>query len=196
MRDPVATKETILKKSGNLFNIQGYKATTISNITKATGFTKGAIYRHFTNKEALEVETLTFLSSELFTKLQLVIKNEKDAVNKLRAIFRFFESYITNPPLKGGCPLMNAAIEADDTNPVLKKGALKILNVLRGSIITILDNGIKYKQLKPGIDKEFYATLIIASLEGAIMMGKLSGNDGDIKRIIDHLDDQINEIAL
>ena len=42
MRDPQGTRETILKKSGVLFNTQGYKATSISDITEATGFTKGA----------------------------------------------------------------------------------------------------------------------------------------------------------
>ena len=56
MRNPELTKEEILKKSGLLFNTQGYKATSISHITTATGFTKGAIYKHFKNKEELEKE--------------------------------------------------------------------------------------------------------------------------------------------
>ena len=56
MRNPEQTREKILKKSGLLFNTQGYKATSISDITSATGFTKGAIYRHFKSKEELEKE--------------------------------------------------------------------------------------------------------------------------------------------
>ena len=51
MRNPEATKELIISKSADLFNTQGYKATSLSDITKATGYTKGAIYRHFENKE-------------------------------------------------------------------------------------------------------------------------------------------------
>ncbi|MEP0479738.1 MAG: TetR family transcriptional regulator, partial [Nonlabens sp.] len=54
MRDPEHTKATILKESANLFNAQGYKATSLSDITTATGLTKGAIYKHFKNKEDLE----------------------------------------------------------------------------------------------------------------------------------------------
>ncbi|MDH4089379.1 MAG: TetR/AcrR family transcriptional regulator [Cyclobacteriaceae bacterium] len=194
MRNPEQTRKAILLKSGNLFNTQGYKATSISDITLATGFTKGAIYRHFTNKDALEMETLMHLSSLMFAKLREVIVAQATAGNKIRAVFAFFESYITNPPLKGGCPLMNAAIEADDANPALRKTAQKVLHVLRESIITVLTNGIKHKQIEPGIDKAFYATLIIASLEGAIMMGKLGGNDHDIKRVIKHLNKQLQEI--
>lgn len=196
MRNPEATKETILKKSGVLFNTQGYHATSISDITKATGFTKGAIYRHFGSKDDLEMETLIHLSSLMFEKVRDRIKAKPTAGEKLRTVFHFFESYISNPPFKGGCPLMNAAIEADDANPALRKAALKTLNTLRESLITMLENGIKYKQIKPGVDKEFYASLIIASLEGAIMMSKLCGNNDDIKKIITHLDKQVAEIEI
>lgn len=196
MRNPEVTKETILKKSGVLFNTNGYKATSISHITDATGLTKGAIYRHFSNKDELERETLAHLSSVLFEKLGGAIKIAKTAPDKLTTILHFFESYATNPPLKGGCPLLNAAIEADDAHPGLRKGALKTLHILRQSIITILQNGIDHKQIKPGINKEFYAALIIATLEGGIMMSKLEGNNEDIRTVTKHLKSQLDLIML
>jgi AcrR family transcriptional regulator len=196
MRNPEATKETILKESGVLFNTRGYKATSISNITDATGLTKGAIYRHFSSKDELEIETLVHLSGIMNEKIRERVKAEATAGKKLRAVVQFFESYISNPPVEGGCPLLNAAVEADDAHPELQKTALKILSGLRSGLISILEKGIYYKQLKKGIDKDLYATLIIASLEGAIMMSKLSGNDDDIKRVIKHLEKQIEAIEI
>lgn len=194
MRDPDRTKEKILKKSGVLFNTQGYKATSISDITTATGFTKGAIYRHFRNKAVLEKETLFHLSSIMFEKLRTRIKAETTTRGKLNAILGYFESYITNPEVKGGCPLMNVAIEADDAHPLLRREAVKILDILRDSVITILKNGIKYNQIRKDIDLEHYATLIIACMEGAIMMSKLRGNNDDIRRVVKHLEVQLREI--
>ena len=196
MRDPEYTRGRILQKSGILFNTHGYKATSISDITGSTGFTKGAIYKHFRNKEDLERRALSEMAEVLYGKMRAVIKPETTAGAKLRAMFRFFESYITDPPLKGGCPLMNAAIESDDASPVLKKEALKILVVLRKSIVTVLENGVRHKQIRPGINTDLYATLIIASLEGAIMMGKLQDNNEDIRRIIKHLETQLREIEI
>ncbi len=196
MRNPEVTKENILRESGILFNTQGYKATSISNITDATGLTKGAIYRHFASKDELEIETLTYLSGIMNEKVRGRIKAQSTAGDKLRAVVQFFESYISDPPFEGGCPLLNAAVEADDAHPELRQTALKILTGLRSSLISILEKGIYYKQLKKGIDKELYAALIIAALEGAIMMSKLSGNDDDIKRIIKHLEKQIAEIEI
>lgn len=196
VRDPDQTKERILLKSGVLFNTQGYKATSISDITSATGFTKGAIYRHFKNKQNLEKETLFHLSSIMFLKLRNKIKVEKTAGDKLRSIFRFFDSYISKPEVKGGCPLLNAAIEADDAHPVLRKEALKVLDILRDSVTTILKNGIRFNQLKKNIDIDGFATLVIASLEGAIMMSKLRGNNDDIRRVTAFLERQLKEIEI
>jgi TetR/AcrR family transcriptional regulator, transcriptional repressor for nem operon len=194
MRDAEATIERILDSSGALFNTQGYKATSISDITTSTGLTKGAIYRHFENKHELEKRALWHLSAKLDDRLREVIKAEPDAPRKLRATFHFFHSYITKPVIDGGCPLLNVAVEADDTNPTLREGAIRILNNLRDSIIRIMDNGIKYGQLKPNIDKDFYATVIIAALEGAIMMSKLRGNNDDIRKVIKHLESLLKEI--
>ena len=196
MRNPEVTRETILKESAILFNTQGYKATSISNITDATGLTKGAIYRHFGSKDALEIQTLEHLSVLMNEQLRDRIKKQPTAGKKLRTIFHFFKSYISNPPFEGGCPLLNAAVEADDAHPDLRTAALKILHGLKTSVMSIIEKGIYYRQFRKGIDKEMYTTLIIASLEGGIMMSKLQGNDDDLKRVVKHLERQIEEIEI
>jgi TetR/AcrR family transcriptional repressor of nem operon len=194
MRNPDQTRARILAKSGILFNTRGYKATSISDITEATGFTKGAIYRHFKNKAVLEKETLFHLSGLMFEALRGKIKSAPNAIEKLRTIFKFFESYISHPVVKGGCPLMNVAIEADDAHPVLRREAVKVLDILNDSVTNILKNGIKYNQLKKDLDVEYYSTVIIAALEGAIMMSKLRGNNYDIKHVVRHLENLLPTI--
>jgi TetR/AcrR family transcriptional regulator, transcriptional repressor for nem operon len=196
MRQPEITKELLLQKAGQLFNTKGYKATSISEITGATGLTKGAIYKHFGSKKQLEEEALMHLAQQMFDQIRQRIKEQHTAGNKLRSLFNFFESYISKPPVKGGCPLLNVAIEADDAHPDLRKKAMGMLQLLREAVHTLLDNGIRYKQLRPGIDKEYYATVIIASLEGAIMMSKLSRNGDAIKMITRHLTGLVKEIEV
>jgi AcrR family transcriptional regulator len=196
MRNRDETMGVILKQAGRLFNSHGYKATSIGHITKATGYTKGAVYRHFKSKEKLEADTLTYLTSLIYENLGARIKKEKNAGDKLRAVLSYHESYISKPPIQGGCPLLNAAIEADDSNPLLRKKAHLILNTLKESIIHILEKGIEYKQIKKSVDKNYFATVMIASLEGAIMMSKLSKTDEDINIVIKHLERMIKEIEV
>ncbi len=123
MRNREETMGIILHPAnGGLFNSHGYKSlTSIGHITAASGFTKGAIYRHFKSKEKLEEEALGYLTGVMFENLTKRIKAQNNAGDKLRAIVNFFESYISKPPIKGGCPLLNAAVEADDSSPQLRK---------------------------------------------------------------------------
>ncbi|MBF4984955.1 TetR family transcriptional regulator, partial [Nonlabens mediterrranea] len=71
MRNPQLTRDIIINESADLFNTKGYKATSLSDITTATGFTKGAIYKHFKNKEDLEQQALRSLSKRMSNILLL-----------------------------------------------------------------------------------------------------------------------------
>jgi AcrR family transcriptional regulator len=196
MRNADATKNTIIKESANLFNTQGYKATSISDITRATGFTKGAIYRHFESKQDLEEHALRRLSKLMFDEISISIKAAKTFQTKFDAIFSFFENYMNEPLYEGGCPLLNAAVETDDTNPALRQQAINMLAQLKASMAKLIENGIKNDQVKPGTDIAFYSTIFIATLEGGIMMSKLERNKQAIHQTIDHLRGLIKEMSV
>ena len=196
MRNREETIGIILHEAGMLFNSKGYKATSIGHITAASGFTKGAVYRHFKNKNKLEEQALGYLSGIMFEFLTRRIKEQNNAGDKLRSILSYFKSYITKPPIKGGCPLLNAAVEVDDGSAQLRKKANSILEILKGSIVHILSRGVELGQIVKTIDKNYFATVMVASLEGAIMMSKLSRTDKDIQTVIVHLEKMIGEIEV
>ena len=79
---------------------------------------------------------------------------------------------------------------------MLRKQAAALLDMLKGSIASMLEKGIKYGQLKPNIQKEYYASVIIAMLEGAVMMSKLKGNNEDIRIAVRHLESILKEIEI
>lgn len=187
MRQPLITKENVLLEATKLFNTKGYKTTSISDITSATGYSKGAIYRHFENKDALEMEVFEKMMATIFTIMTVKIKEKENAKDKLFALLEIFENYINNPYIKGGCPLLNVAIEMDDTNDPLKQKAQQALLTLKNSIIKIIENGKKFKQVKSTIDENLFATIVIATVEGGIMMSKLQNNNKDISTVIIHL---------
>lgn len=195
MRNAVNTRELILKESANLFNTQGYKATSISDITKATGLTKGAIYRHFESKSDLEQQALRSLGKLMFTELGQSIQEAPTFQFKMDATFAFFEKYMHTPLYKGGCPLMNAAVEADDTNNALRQQTFNMLAQLKASLEKIINNGIKNEQVIASADSAFYATIFIATLEGGIMMSKLERNTDAISKTILHLKKLVQEIS-
>ena len=47
------TKQEILEAALELFSVQGFEATSISQIASAVGIRKASLYSHFENKQAI-----------------------------------------------------------------------------------------------------------------------------------------------
>lgn len=195
MRNSELTKEKIISISANLFNKQGFKATSISDITKATGLTKGAIYRHFVDKEDLEESSFRFMADRIKEKFGRLIHEKKTAPDKLMAITEFFRSYIFKPVIEGGCPILNAGVETDDTRPELNSHVKTLLDSLQSSVVHILNKGITHNQLKANLEVEKFASLFIASLEGGVLLSKIRQNPKDLIWVIEDLEERIKNIS-
>jgi len=187
MRDPENTRKTIIAAASILFNTKGYKATSISDITSRAGITKGAIYKHFKDKSELEKECLTLMTNNVFNSLTQDIRRAKDVKTKLWSILDYFAQYRRNPPIEGGCPLMNAAIEADDSDPILKKVVSNIMTGLLAGIAKVIQNGIDRNQFQQDVDAKEYATMIYSAIEGGIMMMQVMDNDHHLMSVINYL---------
>ncbi|CAN1547094.1 AcrR Transcriptional regulator [Flavobacteriaceae bacterium] len=187
MKSSEITKSKVLQEAITLFNTKGYRATSLSDITLATGLSKGAIYRHFENKEQLEIEAFQNMMHSIFQKLQNRIKTQANTRDKLFCVLELFQGYINEPFFSGGCPLLNVATEVDDTTMVLKDKALQALNVFRSSIETIVINGKTHKEVNAIVNEKLVAIVVISSLEGAIMMSKLQDSNTDIEAVVKHL---------
>lgn len=187
MRNPEHTRKQILESASILFNTKGYKATSISDITSKAGLTKGAIYKHFKDKSELEKACLIKMTSKVFNKITQGIKEANDAKSKLCSILDYFAGYRNNPPIEGGCPLMNAAIEADDSDPVLKEVVSNIMEGIQKGIAKVIQNGVDRNQLQKDIDVDEYATMMYSAIEGGVMMMKVTDNDYNLMSVIKFL---------
>lgn len=195
MRNSELTKNRIIRVSASLFNTQGYKATSISDITKATGLTKGAIYRHFADKEDLEEITFSFMAERMISEFGAVIKEKKTAPEKLMAIAGFFRQYVFKPVIEGGCPILNSGVETDDTRPELNRKVRALLDSLQSSVEHILKKGIQYGQIKKDIEIEKFASLFIAALEGGVLLSKIRQNPKDLIWVVEDLEERIKIIS-
>lgn len=196
MRNPELTRSIILETACELFNSQGYKATSISDITEKAQLTKGAIYRHFQDKSSLEKEALRTMCGQMLGDISRAIKEAEDSKAKLYCILEYFSAYGVKPPFKGGCPLMNAAVEADDSNQELKQVVQHIMAQIYEAINRIIKNGKKHGQIKKTVKEKELSSLMIGSLEGSVMMMKIFDNNEHLNNSIKYLQKEIDEILI
>ncbi|MGF1489152.1 MAG: TetR/AcrR family transcriptional regulator [Prochloraceae cyanobacterium] len=185
------TKAKIIQISAELFNTKGYSGTSISDIMEATGLKKGGIYNHFKSKEELALAAFDYAFQQISIRTLKVWKKHSNAKDRLLAIVANFSSYIDNPPIFGGCPILNTAIESDDTHPALQKKALEAMNSWRSLICRIIEKGIAKEEINPSTNADEVASVIICTVEGSIMMSKLYRDSIHLDRAIQHLSQYI-----
>lgn len=185
------TKIRILQQAAELFNQQGYAGSSISDIMRVTGLQKGGIYNHFKNKDELAIQAFEFATAQIGQKMKAVVKNQQNAIARLLDLIDLFSSFVDNPTIKGGCPLLNTAVESDDNHPALREHAQQKMDSWLNLISRIINKGIERGEIKSGINADEVATIIISTLEGAIMMSKLYGDKIYMQRVVKHLQQYI-----
>ncbi len=185
MRKGEQTRQEIIRKAAPIFNQRGYDGAALSDLMRATGLEKGGIYRHFSSKEALAAEAFDYAWRETLQARIHDLDTISNTVDRLKQLVaNFVERRGTIP---GGCPLLNTAIDTDDGNSVLRERARKALSGWRKYLISLINAGIKSREILSKIDASKLATLIISSLEGAIMLSRLSRNDEALRAVHAHL---------
>ena len=187
------TKARIIHQAAELFNLKGYAGSSITDIMQATGLKKGGIYNHFKSKDELAIAAFDYSVNLLNQRVWSAVKTKRNAIERLEAMLLSYLSYIDDPPLIGGCPILNTAIETDDTDSPLRDRALTAINSWRGLIVRIIEKGIKKGEVRSTVEPDTVATIIICNIEGAMMMSKLDRNPVHLKRIVAHLQNYIRD---
>jgi hypothetical protein len=83
---------------------------------------------------------------------------------------------------------MNAGIENDDGgNPALRERARTAMDGLRALVVRTAERGRERGEVRGDVDPEALATVMISTLEGAVMMSRLYGDESHAARAAEHL---------
>lgn len=186
------TRQLIIERSAPIFNTKGIAATAMSDIMEATKLSKGSLYVHFENKEELAAAVVDYNIELLNKKVFAAIDKAKSAKEKLFAYIDLYAS-VHNPPVTGGCPMINFGMEADDTNPVINQKIKKGIENAQKLVADIISHGIDKGEFKSDWNFEEFATIMFAMLEGGVVIARVSGNDNKTRIIEKNLKQMISD---
>jgi len=168
------TRQRIIERAAPIFNERGYAGCSMHDVMEATGLEKGGLYRHFSTKEELAAEAFRYSLAKVAKLRTEDLDRSQGSVHLLRAfIARFVEK---TSPVRGGCPLLNTAVDADDGNRVLRELAREAFKDWRERLAKVVTEGIRNGEIRASANPRQIANTIIATLEGALMMSRLEGN--------------------
>ena len=179
------TRRKIVEAAAPIFNKRGYEGSSLNDLMEATGLKKGGIYRHFSSKEELAAEAFDYTWDAAWNARLLHVDEKANGIEKLKQLIANFVEH--RSPVAGGCPILNTATDADDGNTVLRARVAKALRSWLSRLQVIVEQARRRGETRPGVDPKVVATLIVASLEGALMMSRLQLNDEALRRVQSHL---------
>ncbi len=162
------TTAYIIETVAPIFNKHGYVGTSMSDLTEATGLTKGAIYGNFENKEALALEAFKYNSQKLLEAIEKKLEIGDSALDKIFALTDFYRNYDTFILELGGCPVLNVGVDAKDNNVPLAGAAREMVRNIEGMIALVLENGVNNNELKLPVTPLQFAKQMYTMLQGAV----------------------------
>ena len=189
------TKEYIIEKTAPIFNTKGYAGTSINDMTEATGLTKGSIYGNFANKDEVAVAAFEFNLKKVEAILRAEISKEQSMKDKLLVYTKVYENFHKEPFPFGGCPVLNTAVEADDTHPLLKAKASEAIIAWKNNIVKMIEKGKANGEFRNEVNGELVAVTMISMIEGAIMITKLTGKINYRKLVMQSVVQLIEELT-
>ncbi|HMG89402.1 MAG TPA: TetR/AcrR family transcriptional regulator [Chryseolinea sp.] len=184
MGKATVTRQFIIDKTAPLFNTKGYNGTSLNDLTEATGLTKGSLYGNFDNKEEIAVAVFYYSMERVREAARLKMEKAKSSKEKLLALLDFYSQYVFSSPIPGGCPLMNNAVEADDQHVFMKKAVAAEIKRTIDGIAGLLAMGKKEGEFKSSINEKEIANLFFCSIEGAIIVSRVSSSDAAMKNAV------------
>jgi TetR/AcrR family transcriptional repressor of nem operon len=183
------TRQFIIEQTAPIFNKQGYAGTSLHDLTAATGLTKGAIYGNFENKEEVALAAFDYNLGFVREGVRAGAQSNAPARERLLAMPHFYREVFAELRSRGGCPILNAAVEVDDAPPTaLRQRVQESLRSWRSYIVRIIEAGQQAGELKPEATAERYATLFIALVEGGILVAKTTSDTNALLTTLDHIE--------
>ena len=151
----------------------GYRSADLDAILTAAGVTKGALYYHFANKEALGYAVVDeIIASNLHQKWVLPLRNAENPIDVLVRIIR--SESLKREDVQRGCPLLNLSQEMSGIDEGFRRRTANVYKDWHNAMAVALRAGQKRKIVRSDIDASETATFLIAAWEGYVVLGKNS----------------------
>ena len=172
-RNPENTRLKILRAAFQEIHRHGYQGMRVDRVLKITGLKKGALYHHFSSKQALGYAVLEELIQKSIRELWIdPLQNFNDPLEGIQTLFEVLDGVWSDEFFFLGCPLNNLAQEMSPIDEGFRERIENFFQNWKASISEALNNGQVQGTVDNSINTNDCAMYILASIEGALGMTK------------------------
>jgi TetR/AcrR family transcriptional repressor of nem operon len=192
-RKAAATRDHILDVASRLIHLQGYHSTALDDVLRESGVGKGSFYYYFKSKEDLGYAIIDRVMMGMVERtLQPILGDPTgDPIKQIHAFLDRVRESQRQRNCVGGCPIGNLASELSDVHEGFRVRLAAIFAEWRARLTEALLRGQTMGRMRLPRDPSAIAQFLVAALEGAILLTKVSKDIGVMERCVEELKEHL-----
>ena len=176
------TTDKILEAAAEFFASHGYVNSTLDDVAALAGFTKGAVYYYFKDKESLLLEVLKRIEvRSIDTTTAKVNERGGPATERLEMFVRYQTRWAAQHP-RDLAILMLVSAETAHTSQRVRTQVLKIYKKLGAFLEEVIESGKRAGEFSRNQETRDTVLYLQAVHDGNMMIWYRSGTDPEIGR--------------
>lgn len=177
------TRLRIIRVAADLFHKQGVRATSPDEIIEASATGKGQFYHHFKSKEGLVHEVLQI-------HLEAIRTGESSVnyeINSWQDLEKWFQGHIELQKrfnMTRGCPFGTVGNELTESDGLIRQDLALLFEVMKNKLATFFVREKAKGRLVQDANEEHLAGFCIATIQGAMLMGKIERNSQPVQTAV------------
>ena len=159
------THTQIMDTAERLFAMKGFDGTSMNDIVKDSGVSKGAIYGHFESKERLFLSLWERQTTMGIEQLRQMFSPDETAVDKLTKVADMTMTSSCDCPRELGRMQIEFMVAASRME-LIGPGMLKRYETVHTFIKEVFDEGVRKGEFKADTDTESLTSVLFAALDG------------------------------
>jgi TetR/AcrR family transcriptional regulator, transcriptional repressor for nem operon len=175
-RDGRSTREVVIAAAMRLIHVHGYNAMALDDVLRESGVGKGNFYYHFKSKEDLGHAILDQIVDGFLERTLAPCFADPDGapLGQIRCFLDRVLEAQRERNCVGGCVMGNLASELSDVHEGFRTRLATLFTAWQARLATALESARRRGELDSRSDPETVARFVVASLEGAILLAKVS----------------------
>ncbi len=177
-------KEAIIRESTRLFLANGFRGTSVKEITEAAGIGRGTLYWYFKSKDEILITIFKKFEAELLDRLSEAVRQCK---GDFTAKYRLFHKYSTEFARENrnlSLAFNTLLNEMSGTNTKAEKVAKAVYKKFHRIVEGMLEEGKRDGSVNRDVDSALYAHAVIACHTGMLVQWLVVGESMDVRAFV------------
>lgn len=186
MPEKSSTRDRMIAATARLLQRQGMAATGLADVLEASAAPRGSLYHHFPRgKDQLAAEAIRLSSARITRTIEAAMTGAPSLPAAIHAFAAFYETTLAASDFRDGCPVATTALEAAALGATeVEAACAEAFAAWQGPIASRLA-----ADGHPPARAAELATLIIAALEGGLLLARAGRSVGPLVTVANQLAD-------